>query len=195
MHSPKLRPPMSTRQVIRQNNDDTKITATRISLLVWAFFRLAISSLWTGTLVLATAAHLLSPHSREPPSRLFFGAFAIVVQLIEFAMLVTFIVAGFKKSASLYRTYYWYCILSFTIYVLSATLCLALGYDKGHYFGELYLFYHVLDVAGVIGNDELVFFIASIVDVGLEILLICLVKMLINNYRHHGNKYVAGETV
>ncbi|KAJ8719423.1 hypothetical protein PYW08_011598 [Mythimna loreyi] len=196
MHSPKLSQlSSSSRQVIKPNKEETIHKVIRISLLIWAFPRLAVSLLWTGVITLGTVAHLLSPYSHVPPSRLVFDAFAIPIQLLEIAMLTIFIVAGFKKSVKFYLIYYRYCILSLIIYVIATTLCLSLDEKYGHFFGDIYIFFSYFDVAGVHGNEYLIFFTASVINVGLEMLLIFLIKLLIEHYQSYGNNYTASESV
>ncbi|KAJ8720041.1 hypothetical protein PYW07_012084 [Mythimna separata] len=195
MHSPKL-DQLSTLNCEMKPNKEAKVhNIIRIALLLWAFPRLAVSLLWTGTVTLATIGHIVSPHVQAPPSRAFFGAFAILVQLVELAMLSTFIVAGFKKSVKFYLIYYRYCILTLVTYTISVTICLSLEYDVGHYFGDLYISYCYFSAAGVKGNEYDLLFIASIIDFGFEILLIFLIKKLIDYYGKSVNNYTPSEAV
>ncbi|XP_047028588.1 uncharacterized protein LOC124636515 [Helicoverpa zea] len=195
MYSPKLRPPVmyevtKSRQSVDEGSPFCNI---RCWLIVWAMLRLLVSIFWTSIISIATLATMASyftdeksPHYGESPYMLVFEIPAIISQLVEFGMLITFIVAGFKKSAELYTHYYRYCIITVAIYIVCVSSYLVLGYNYGHFAVEIYLTYHFDDLfdmfAIAIDDDTKIFLFTAIIDVCLEMLLIRFVKKLIKRY-------------
>ncbi|KAJ8719424.1 hypothetical protein PYW08_011599 [Mythimna loreyi] len=160
-------------------------------LLFWASLRLAVSVLWTGFFIIATFEMMnyywLRPeeidimyNNAETTHMFVFGVCAVAWQLVELGMIVLFIVAGVKKSASLYRVYFYYSILTLIMYIISMFLCFKLSYSDGHYFGEIYLTYHINELPFV--HDDTAFVVAFIIDICFELLLIKLIKKMMDKY-------------
>ncbi|PZC82180.1 hypothetical protein B5X24_HaOG210988 [Helicoverpa armigera] len=196
MYSPKLRPPVTyevTKSRGQSFDEGSPFCNIRCWLIVWAMLRLLVSIFWTSIISIATLVKMTSyfsdeksPHYGESPYMLVF-LIAIISQLVEFGMLITFIVAGFKKSAELYTHYYRYCIITVAIYIVCVSSYLMLGYNYGHFAVEIYLTYHFDDLLYMfpveIENDAKIFLFTAIIDVCLEMLLIRFVKKLIKRYQ------------
>ncbi|KAF9420151.1 hypothetical protein HW555_003564 [Spodoptera exigua] len=187
MYSPKLRPPMSISN--KAGDQDGTLLSTRRCLLTWAFVRLIVSLLWTGMVILVTVVTIIHYNDEDnlnDKDRLLFEVPAIAVQMVEIGMLITFIVAGFKKSAKLYDVYYRYCILTLVLYVGAVTISFFVEYRNCHYLLENYITYHFVDVVDVFGMAEaLLFGTIAVIDICLEILLLRLIKKLILKYSHN----------
>uniref|UniRef100_A0A2A4JIX7 Uncharacterized protein n=1 Tax=Heliothis virescens TaxID=7102 RepID=A0A2A4JIX7_HELVI len=195
MYSPKLRPPV-TYEVTKSRqamDEGSPFLYIRYGLIVWAILRLLVSIFWTSIIFIATVATITSyfpsknsPNYGESPYLLMFEIPAFISQLVEFGMLVTFIVAGFKKSAQLYTHYYRYCIITVAVYIICVSSYLVMGYNYGHFLVEIYLTYHfddLLDYLGIASDDfTKIFLITAVIDVCLEMLLIRSVKKLIKRY-------------
>lgn len=194
----KIKPSMVTCEKTNNGQSNAEPSAPSCSslrcwLLFWGSLRLAVSVLWTGVMMIMTYQtfdyYWYQKREREAvPSVLAFGVVAAVLQLLEFGMIITFMVAGIKKSASLYRVYYRYCILTLTNYILAVVLVLALDYENGHYFGAIYISYHI-DELPIVDDDDLfgAFGVAAILNICFELLLINLIKRLIQKYSYVEN--------
>ncbi|XP_035437497.2 uncharacterized protein LOC118267545 [Spodoptera frugiperda] len=186
MYSPKLRPPMS---ISNKAGEDSTLFSTRRCLLAWAFIRLIVSLLWTGLLILVTVVTIIHYYDKDAENerdRLLFEVPAIVVQMVEIGMLVTFIVAGFKKSAKLYDVYYRYCILTLMLYIGAVAISFFVEYKHSHFLLENYITYHFVDFVYLFGiPDALVFGSLAVIDICLEILLLRLIKKLILKYSYN----------
>ncbi|XP_022826750.1 uncharacterized protein LOC111356575 [Spodoptera litura] len=189
MYSPKPRPPMSITN--KAGGEDSTLLSTRRCLLTWAFVRLIVSLLWTGIVILVTIITIVHYHDKNyvnDKDRLLFEVPAIVTQMVEIGMLVTFIVAGFKKSVKLYDVYYRYCILTLMLYIGAVTISFFVEYKHSHYLLENYITYHFVDFGDVFSiPDALVFGSAAVIDICLEILLLRLIKKLILKYSYNAD--------
>lgn len=157
--------------------------------MAWAFIRLIVSLLWTGLLILVTVVTIIHYYDKDAENerdRLLFEVPAIVVQMVEIGMLVTFIVAGFKKSAKLYDVYYRYCILTLMLYIGAVAISFFVEYKHSHFLLENYITYHFVDIVYLFGiPDALVFGSLAVIDICLEILLLRLIKKLILKYSYN----------
>uniref|UniRef100_A0A2A4JK03 Uncharacterized protein n=1 Tax=Heliothis virescens TaxID=7102 RepID=A0A2A4JK03_HELVI len=167
-------------------------TNLRFILMEWAIIRLAVSILWTGMIIkgivlVLTLMNKENVRFQIAPQYVIAQQFVdIAIQLVEIGMVGAFIMAGFKKSVTLYRLYYRYCIVTLSIYVVVVILVMVLGYDTGHYFAEIYLTYHTLDFSYIIGYPIKDYFHAflyiALADMMLEVLLIFLVRKMVLRY-------------
>ncbi|KAJ8719425.1 hypothetical protein PYW08_011600 [Mythimna loreyi] len=158
-------------------------------LLIWASLRLAVAVIWITLLMTMTYqsfshywAHRASIDGF--PKDLRFNIIAVILQLVEFTMIVTFVVAGMKNSVSLYRLYYCYSIVALIIYIIAMTLCFVPIYENGPCYGEMYLSYHISILIAMLAHCEFLFNYTPVLNICLDVLLICLVKKLINKYSH-----------
>ncbi|XP_047028334.1 uncharacterized protein LOC124636326 [Helicoverpa zea] len=195
MYSPKIRPAGSYIES-KSADEGNPCLNIRYFLLAWGFLRLVCSLLWTGLIIMSTIWTIGNEDKKE---RYYIDTkylipqefISIAIQVVEVMMIVTFIVAGFKKSVELYRAYYRYCLVTFGIYIAVVVLIMVLGYDSGHYFAEVYLTYHIADFCQIFGyiirDLAKPFFVVSAIDILLEVLLIRLVKKMVIRYEEEND--------